>query len=33
MSTVGEMNLIKDTSTLIDQTLPLSSHIDSAFVF
>jgi hypothetical protein len=33
MSTVGEMNLIKDTSTLInDQTLPLS-HIDSAFVF
>ena len=32
MSTVGEINLIKDTSTLNDQTLPLS-HIDSAFVF
>ena len=32
MSTVGEMNLIKDISTLNDQNLPLS-HIDSAFVF
>ena len=32
MSTVGEMNLIKDMSTLNEQSLP-PSNIDSSFVF